>query len=108
MIVNFLGKSDFKGSQGWLEKWKKRFSIKQLKICGEPGDVEGKTVDSWNERLLELIQRMISGTWMELGCFFRALPDIGFTEKSQRVAKEKKKSKQRVTITLFVSASCRS
>ena len=55
MIANVLGKSDFKGSQGWLEKWKKRFAIKQLKICGESGDVEGKTVDSWKEQLPELI-----------------------------------------------------
>ena len=33
--VTHLGKPEFKGSQGWLEKWKKRFAIKQLKICGE-------------------------------------------------------------------------
>ena len=56
MIADALGKSDFKGSQGWLEKWKKRFAIKQLKICGESCDVQGETVDSWKERLPELIR----------------------------------------------------
>ena len=51
MIAATLGKPEFKGSQGWLEKWKKRFAIKQLKICGESGEVQGETVDSWKERL---------------------------------------------------------
>ena len=38
------------------EKWKKRFAIKQLKICGESGEVQGETVDSWKERLPEIVQ----------------------------------------------------
>jgi len=42
MIAATLGKPEFKGSQGWLEKWKKRFATKQLKICGECGEVQGK------------------------------------------------------------------
>ena len=31
-------------------------NIKQLVISGESGDVQGKTVDSWKERLPELLQ----------------------------------------------------
>ena len=30
-IVERLGKSNFKGSRGWLEKWKLRYNIKQVK-----------------------------------------------------------------------------
>ena len=56
MIAATLGKPEFKGSQGWLEKWKKRFAIKELKICGESGEVQGETVDSWKERLPEIVQ----------------------------------------------------
>ena len=107
MIANALGKSDFKGSQGWLEKWKKRFAIKQVKICGESGDVQGQTVDSWKERIPELIRGYSTDDiWNmdETGLFFRALPDRGFAEKSQS-CKGGKKSKLRVTIALFVSAS---
>jgi len=37
-------------------KWKKKFTIKQLKICGESGEVQGETVDSWKERLPEIVQ----------------------------------------------------
>lgn len=54
-IATSLGKDEFKGSNGWLEKWKKRYNIKQLKISGESGDVQGPTVDSWKERLPELM-----------------------------------------------------
>ena len=42
----------------------------------------------------------------ETGLFFRALPNRGFAKKSQSY-KGGKKSKQKVTIALFVSASGR-
>ena len=44
-IADKLGKTNFKGSRGWFDKSKKRFNVKQLKISGESGDVEGTTVD---------------------------------------------------------------
>ena len=31
-IAEKLGKSNFKGSRGWLYKWKKRYNIRQFKI----------------------------------------------------------------------------
>lgn len=46
-IAACLGKSNFNGSIGWLAKWKGKYNIKQFTICGESGDVQGKTVDSW-------------------------------------------------------------
>ena len=30
--------------------------MKQLRICGESGDVQGETVQSWKERFPEIIQ----------------------------------------------------
>ena len=54
-IASCLGKEDFKGSNGWLEKWKKRYNITHLRICGKSGDVQGPTVESWKERLPEII-----------------------------------------------------
>ena len=107
MIAATLGKPEFKGSQGWLEKWKKRFAIKELKICGKSGEVQGETVDSWKERLPEIVQGYSKDNiWNmdETRLFFRALPDRGFAQKRQS-CKGGKKSKLRVTIALFVSAS---
>ena len=78
-----------------------------MKICGESGEVQGETVDSWKERLPQIVQGYSKDNiWNmdETGLFFRALPDRGFAQKS-RSCKGGKKSKQRVTIALFVSAS---
>ncbi len=40
-IADVLGKPEFKGSNGWLTKWKNRYNIKKVRICGEFGDVRG-------------------------------------------------------------------
>ena len=87
-IAEKLGISDFKGSQGWLDKWKKRYNVKQLKICGESGDVQGETIDSWKERLPEIIQGYEKhNLWNmdETGLFWHALPDRGFGQKKQKL-----------------------
>ena len=34
---------------------KKRYNTKQLQVNGESGDVQEPTVDSWNEKLSELV-----------------------------------------------------
>ena len=48
-IAATLGKAEFTGSNGWLEKWKSRYNIKQFVISGESGDVR-----RWgNHRFLE-------------------------------------------------------
>ena len=106
-IAERLGKSHFKASRGWLDKWKKRYNIKQLKICGESGDVRGETVESWKERLPEIVHGYNKeNIWNmdETGLFFKALPDRGFGQKSKH-CKGGKKSKHRVTIACFVNAS---
>ncbi len=55
-IAEHLGKANFKASRGWFDKWKKRYNVKYLKICGESGDVQGETVDSWKERLPQIVR----------------------------------------------------
>jgi len=74
-IATSLGKDEFKGSNGWLEKWKKRYNIKQLKISGESGDVQGPTVDSWKERLPELMAGYARDIWNidETGLFLESI-----------------------------------
>ena len=106
-IAERLGISDFKGSRGWLDKWKLRYNIKQVKVCGESGDVRGETIDSWKERLPEILEGYAKeDIWNmdETGVFWQALPDRGFGNKGQQ-CKGGKKSKQRVTIAFFVSAA---
>ena len=54
LIAEQLGETSFKGTDGWLAKWKKRHNIALLNIAGEEGDVSQETVESWSERVKEL------------------------------------------------------
>ena len=59
-IAELLGVHNFKAPNGWLDRWKKRYNVKKMKINGEAGDVRGETVDSWKDRLPELLQGYLS------------------------------------------------
>ena len=86
-IAETLGILDFSGSRGWLDKWKLRYNIKQMKICGESGDVRGETIDFWKERLPEILEGYAKeDIWNidESGVFWQALPDCGFGSKGQQ------------------------
>ena len=86
-IAEQLGVENFKGTHGWIDKWKKRYNIKQMNVCGESGDVQGETVSSWMERLPEILSGgMLKKTYNldETGSFWRALPDRGFGEKGKQ------------------------
>ena len=39
-----------------MEKWKKQYDVRRVSIFGESGDVSGETVESWKERLPELVR----------------------------------------------------
>ena len=40
-------------SNGWLEKWKILYGIREKRINGEAGEVSEETVNIWMERLWE-------------------------------------------------------
>ena len=104
-IATRLGKS-FEGSSGWLSRWKARYNVRRITVCGESGDVCGDTVTSWKERLPEILAgyaREDIYNLDETGCFWRALPSRGFGQQGKQ-CKGGKKSKQRLTIAFLVSA----
>ena len=41
-------------SNGWLEKWKLSYGVRERKVNGEVEEVTEYTVSAWMERLLEL------------------------------------------------------
>ena len=55
-IAAKLNLGDFKASNGWLDRWKKKHNLRQMNICGESGSVSSVTVDSWKERIPEIVQ----------------------------------------------------
>ncbi|CAB4015343.1 tigger transposable element-derived 6-like [Paramuricea clavata] len=48
--------SEFKALNGYLDRFKNRNNIKARFISGEVGDVNETTVDSWKEKLPEIVQ----------------------------------------------------
>ena len=77
-------------------------SVKNLLMCQRQA-----TVYSWKERLGSIISGYaIQDIWNmdETGSFFRALPDKSLSEKAKK-CKGGKKSKERLTVAFFVSAT---
>ena len=72
----------------------------QVVVSGEAGEVRGRTVSPWKERLPEIIDGYdAKDVWNldETGCYWQALPEKGFGEKGKK-SKGGKKAKQRVTL----------
>ena len=83
-IASTLGLDSFKTPNGWLDRWKKKHSLKKMTISGESGDVSGCIADSWKERLPEIITGYkVEDIWNldESGVFWRVMPDKGFGQK---------------------------
>ncbi|KAH7976899.1 hypothetical protein HPB52_021476 [Rhipicephalus sanguineus] len=47
---------DFKASNGWLDRFKKRSGVVYSRCCGESASVSSDTVEKWTALLPELIQ----------------------------------------------------
>ena len=103
-IASTLGLDDFKASNGWLDRWKKKHNLKKMTISGESGYVSGDTVDSWKQRLPEIVKGYSTeDVWNldESGVYWRTLPDKGFGQRVKE-CKGGKKSKHRFTVTFIV------
>ena len=95
-IAQQLGKCDFKGSRGQLKKWNKRYNIRQLTICGESRDMQGKTTESWKEQLPEIVQGYKKGDiWYmdETGVFGRLYRTVALDRKGRSVKEAGRASK---------------
>ncbi|CAF1614150.1 unnamed protein product [Rotaria magnacalcarata] len=94
--------SDFKASNGWLEKFRIRHNIQHRIICGESAAVDPKTVDEWKKRLPSIIEQYDPNDVYnadETGLFFKALPDRSLV-MAKEACKGGKRSKERFTVLL--------
>ena len=101
LMAERLGDSAFQGSNGWLEKWKRRYNIKEMRLAGEDGDVDETTLESWQERAKELSKGYApEDVWNmdETAQFWKALPD-------KKRCRGGQKAKQRCTWAFFVNAA---
>ena len=101
-IATKLGKQNFKGSQGWLGKWKQRYNIKQVRVSGESGDVSEDTNTSWKECLPEIVNGYdeIPGIWTKPESSGKLYQSVDCLKNATIHGWQK--SKKRVTVALFV------
>ena len=107
LIAESLGEENFKGTNGWLQKWKRMHNITEMSITGEEGDVSAETVESWKERVKEITRGYApQDMWneYETGSFWKALPEKSLSERGKH-CRGGKKSMQRVTVAFFMNAA---
>ena len=97
----------FTVSNGWLQKWKISYGIREKRVNDKADEGSAETVNAWMEILWELTKDHYPiDIWNmdETGCFFKALPEKCLAEKKSQ-ATGGKKSKTILTIASFVSAA---
>ena len=97
-----LDLQDFKVSNGWLESWKSRHSIRRERQCRQG------TVSAYKSRLLDILEGYNLDDVFnadETGLYFKALPDKTLAARGDR-AKGIKVRKDRITLMFACSATC--
>ena len=88
---------------GWRSA--KPDNVKQFSVAGEDGELNAETLESWAERLPEIVWRTMNWKiWNadETGLFWHALPDKSLSVKKGR-CKGGKYAKQWITVLLIVN-----
>ena len=99
--------TDFKASNGWLEKFKACHAIKAFTISGESACVDLQTVDDFHSRIPQICSDFEPCNICycdETGLYYRALPDKTLSTKIAS-SKGAKNSKEHLTIMFACSAT---
>ncbi|XP_025416874.1 tigger transposable element-derived protein 6-like [Sipha flava] len=96
------GLNDFKASNGWLEKFRKRHNISYKSVCGEASAVDRIAVDDWKKKLPNIIDKYEKRDIFnadETGLFLKVLPNKTKAFKNETCSGGKV-SKERLTVLL--------
>ncbi|GBN59142.1 Tigger transposable element-derived protein 4 [Araneus ventricosus] len=103
-----LGYDEFRGSNGWLEKFKKEHGIMAKEISGESKDVDDNDSENWITETLSKILKDYKpeNTFNadETTLFFQCLPQKTFTFKKEKCFGGKQ-SNARLTVMLGVNVT---
>jgi len=104
-VAEKLNVSEFKASNGWLDKFKLRYKIVFKTMCGESKDVDPEVVNDWKtklEKMCELYDLQNIFNLNETGLFYRILPNKTLALKGETCSSGKQ-SKERLTVLLCVN-----
>ncbi|XP_050330445.1 jerky protein homolog-like [Bactrocera neohumeralis] len=92
----------FKASDGWFQKFKKRFSVRNLKICGESLSAKPDLVPAFQNELYNVIEaeNLLDDQIYnadESGLFWKMFPDKTLVHFKEKSAPGTKMSKERIT-----------
>lgn len=101
---------DFVASKGWLEKFKKRFAIHNIKIQGESASADYEAARTYPAKIQKVIEEQGYTPHQvfnadETGLWWKKMPKRTFISKQEKHAPGFKVSKDRVTLLLCSNAS---
>nr|XP_037272721.1 tigger transposable element-derived protein 4-like [Rhipicephalus microplus] len=102
------GIDDFKASNGWLDRFKKRSGVVYSRCCGESSSVSSDTVEKWTALLPESIRQYKPFNVFnadETGLFYNMQPEQTLTFKEES-CHGGKRSKERLTVLLCTNEDC--
>lgn len=100
----------FAASDGWLDKFKKRYGIRFLSVCGEKLSAQIELMEPFQRVFrskiseLSLTRQQIYNA-DESGLFYKMLPNKTFVAAHEKTAPGRKVSKERVTFLLCANAT---
>lgn len=97
-----LGRGEFVASRGWLDNFKKRHGIRQLKVSGEKLSNNEAAVKPFQDKFMDVIREQdLSADQIynadESGLYWRSIPNKTLASASEIRAPGSKVSKERIT-----------
>jgi len=100
----------FEGSHGWVQRFKKRHSIRLFKICGEKVSSNESSVRKFLENFANMVreQNLVTDQIYnadESGLIYKFLSNVTLVSSNEKHAPGRKNSKERITIMACTNAN---
>ena len=109
-LASHLGITDFKGSDGWLWRFRNRHGLGNTIAHGEAGSADVESVQPFREELMKVLEDENVATFQlyngdETGVFWRGLPTNTQAMRSEGTQRGKKMSKERISALCVANAT---